>query len=113
MNEITVTELDQKLKSEEKFVLLDIREAWELDQAKIADSRLEVTAMSRLANDGPASLPESVQKKEMPVYILCHHGNRSKQVTMWLAQQGYENVFNVQGGIEEYARKINPEVGLY
>jgi rhodanese-related sulfurtransferase len=113
MQEISVTELSEKLKSEEKFVLLDVREAWELDQAKIEDSRLEVTAMSRLANEGPAALPESVQKKEMPVYILCHHGNRSKQVTMWLAQQGYENIFNVQGGIEEYARKITPEIGLY
>ena len=69
--------------------------------------------MSRLANEGPDALSESVQKKELPVYILCHHGNRSKQVTMWLESQGYENVFNVQGGIEEFANKINPEIGFY
>lgn len=113
MQEITVTDLGEKLKSDEKFVLLDVREAWELEHAKIEDSRFEVTAMSRLANEGPAALPESVQKNGMPVYVLCHHGNRSKQVTMWLTQQGYENVFNVQGGIDEFARKINPEIGLY
>ncbi|MFN3491374.1 MAG: rhodanese-like domain-containing protein [Anaerolineales bacterium] len=113
MNEITVTELEQKLKSDEKFVLLDVREAWELDQAKIADNRLEVTPMSRLAKEGPSALPESVQKKENPVYVMCHHGNRSRQVTMWLESQGYENIFNVSGGIAEFANKINPEIGVY
>src|SRR5688572_17921000 len=106
MSEITVTELDQKLKSEEKFILLDVREAWELDHAKIEDSRLEVTPMSRLANEGPDALSESIQKQELPVYVICHHGNRSMQVTMWLTQQGYKNIFNVRGGIDEYARSI-------
>lgn len=113
MNEITVTELAEKLKSEEKFVLLDVRETWELDQAKIEDSRLEVTPMSRLANEGPDALPESVQKKENPVYVLCHHGNRSRQVTMWLESQGYENIFNVQGGIDAFANQVDNSVGIY
>ena len=113
MNEITVTELSEKLKSEEKFILLDVRELSELNHAKIEDSRLEVTPMSRLANEGPSALSESIQKKEMPVYVLCHHGNRSKQVTMWLIGQGYKNIFNVSGGIDEYARAINSEIGFY
>lgn len=113
MNEITVTELAEKLKSEEKFVLLDVREAWELDQAKITDNRLAVAPMSRLASEGPSALPESVQKKEHPVYVICHHGNRSGQVTMWLESQGYDNVFNVSGGIDEFANKINPDIGVY
>jgi len=113
MNEITVTELAEKLKSDEKFILLDVREAWELETAKIEDSRLQVTPMSRLANEGPDALPESVKTKENPVYVICHHGNRSKQVTMWLESQGYENIFNVSGGIDEFANKINPEIGFY
>lgn len=113
MKEITVTQLGEKLKSEEKFVLLDVREAWELDQAKITDNRLQVTPMSRLANEGPGALPESVKNKENPVYVICHHGNRSKQVTMWLESQGYENVFNVQGGIDAFANQVDNSVGVY
>jgi predicted sulfurtransferase len=35
------------------------------------------------------------------------------QVTMWLAQQGWKNIFNVRGGIDEYARKVDRSVGLY
>lgn len=111
--EITVTELGEKLKSEEKFILLDVRELPELNRANIEDSRLEVTPMSRLAREGVAALSESTQKQEAPVYVICHHGNRSMQVSMWLAQQGFKNVFNVRGGIDEYARKVDSSVGFY
>ena len=69
--------------------------------------------MSRLAQEGIKALPEFVQSQEIPVYIICHHGNRSMQVTGWLAQQGYKNVVNVSGGIDAYARKVDPTVGFY
>jgi len=111
--EITATELGEKLKSEEKFILLDVRELPELNQAKVTDSRVEVTPMSRLAREGVAALSESAQKQEIPVYVICHHGNRSMQVTAWLVQQGFKNVFNVRGGIDEYARKVESSVGFY
>ncbi len=111
--EITVTELSDKLKSEEKFILLDVRELNELDYAKITDTRLEVTPMSSLAREGTSVLSPGVQAQEVPIYIMCHHGSRSGQVTAWLAQQGWKNIFNVRGGIDEYARKIDPSVGLY
>ena len=111
--EITVIELAEKLKSDEKFILLDVRELLELEHAKITDGRLEVTPMSRLAQEGVKALPESVQSQEIPVYVMCHHGNRSMQVTGWLAQQGYKNVFNVSGGIDAYARKVDSSVGFY
>jgi len=111
--EITVNELSQKLNSEEKFILLDVRELTELDYAKLTDSRLEVTPMSRLAREGTQALSESAKSQDVTIYVLCHHGNRSRQVTAWLAQQGWQNVFSVRGGIDEYARKIDNSVGFY
>ncbi|NWG06594.1 MAG: hypothetical protein HXY35_07925 [Chloroflexi bacterium] len=111
--EITVNELAEKLRSEDKFILLDVREPEELNRAKITDARLEVTPLSRLAHSGTAALSENVRAQNIPVYVLCHHGNRSTQVTMWLAQQGWKNVFNVRGGIDEYARKVDTSVGFY
>ena len=111
--EITVTELAEKLKSQEQFILLDVREAVELGRAKITDSRLEVTPMSRLARQGVNALPESVKARHAPVYVLCHHGNRSTDVTHWLVSQGWTNVFNVRGGIDAYAREIDKTVGFY
>jgi len=111
--EITVTELSEKLKSDEKFILLDVRELDELDYAKLTDDRLEVTPMSRLGQEGPQALSEAAQDKDARIYIMCHHGTRSAQVTAWLAQQGWQNVFNVRGGIDEYARRIDQSVGFY
>ena len=111
--EITVNELAQKLKSDEKFVLLDVRELTELGYVKLTDSRLEVMPMSRLAREGTKALSESAKSQDATIYVLCHHGNRSGQVTAWLAQQGWKNVFSVQGGIDEYARKIDSSVGFY
>jgi rhodanese-related sulfurtransferase len=111
--EITVTELSEKLKSDDKFILLDVRELTELNYAKLTDSRLEVTPMSRLAQEGPSALSESVHFQNAPIYVLCHHGNRSMQVTMWLVQQGWKDVFNVRGGIDAYARQVDRSVGLY
>lgn len=111
--EITVIELGEKLKSDEKFILLDVRELLELEYAKITDTRLEVTPMSRLASEGIGALSEAVRSQATPVYVMCHHGSRSRQATMWLIQQGLKNVINVSGGIDAYARKVDSSVGFY
>ena len=111
--EITVTDLSEKLKSEDAFILLDVRELNELDYAKLTDSRLEVTPMSRLSQDGTDALSESAQSQDVVIYVMCHTGMRSAQVTGWLKQQGWKNVFSVQDGINAYARKIDQSVGLY
>lgn len=111
--EITVTDLSAKLNSEDQFILLDVREPIELDRAEITDARLEVTPMSRLAQEGVEALSESARQKDAVIYVMCHHGNRSGRVTTWLAQQGWKNVFNVRGGIDEYARTIDNTIGFY
>ena len=109
--EITVAELSEKLTSQDQFILLDVREPHELNAARLTDSRLKVLPLSRLAREGPKALSELT--KDAPIYVICHHGNRSGQVTAWLAQQGWKNVFNVRGGIDEYAREIDQSVGFY
>lgn len=111
--EITVTELAEKLRSQDSFILLDVRELNELDYATITDARLEVTPMSSLASDGIDVLSESAKSQSAEIYVMCHHGVRSAQVTAWLAQQGWSNIKSVQGGIDAYARRIDQSVGFY
>ena len=53
--------------------------------------------MSRLAHEGTKALSDSAKAQDATIYVMCHHGNRSAQVTAWLAQQGWKNVFNVHG----------------
>lgn len=111
--EITTTDLVAKLKTDEPFILLDVRELNELNFAKLEDRRLEVTPMSRLAREGTEALSDAARSQDAMIYVLCHHGNRSGQVTLWLKQQGWKNVFSVAGGIDDYARRIDRSVGFY
>jgi rhodanese-related sulfurtransferase len=111
--EITVTELSEKLKSKDSFILLDVRELDELEYAKITDERLEVTPMSNLAQTGIDALSEAAKSPSAEIYVMCHHGTRSAQVTNWLVQQGWSNAKNVQGGIDAYARRVDSSVGSY
>jgi rhodanese-related sulfurtransferase len=111
--EINVTQLYEKLSSEDKFILLDVRELDELEFAKLLDGRVEVTPMSRLAREGTNALSDVAKSQDATIYVMCHHGTRSAQVTAWLAQQGWTNVFNVRGGIDAYARTIDRSVGFY
>jgi rhodanese-related sulfurtransferase len=113
ISEITVTDLAEKLKSDEQFILLDVREPHELGYAKLTDPRLELTPMSQLAREGPKAMSDSAQSQNATIYVMCHHGNRSAQVTDWLAQQGWKNVLNVRGGIDQYARTVDQTVGFY
>ena len=111
--EVDVYELAQKLKSGESFVLLDVREAWELDHALINDSRLKVVPTSRLAQLGVGAFSDEVWKKNTEILVLCHHGVRSAKVTEWMRAQGWTNVFSVRGGISEYARVVDGSIGKY
>ena len=111
--EVDVHELGRKLKSSQPFVLLDVREAWELDHALINDSRLKVVPTSRLAQLGVGALPDEVQQKGAEILVLCHHGVRSAKVTEWMLSQGWTNVFSVRDGISEYARVVDGSIGKY
>jgi len=113
ISEITVEDLALKLKSRDRFILLDVREPSELEQARITDPRLELAPMSRLAREGMNVFSEVARSRDAEIYVMCHHGSRSMQVTGWMASQGWTNVHNVSGGIDEYARVIDPSIGFY
>jgi rhodanese-related sulfurtransferase len=111
--EISPKEMHQKLQSEETFLLLDVRELIELNQARLTDRRVEVTPMSQLARIGPNALPEAARDPAAEIIVICHHGARSAQVTAWLLSQGWKNVKSLAGGIDAYARQVDPTVGMY
>jgi len=88
--EIDVHELARKLETEESFVLLDVREAWELNYALINDNRLKVAPMSRLSQLGVEALPDEARNKDVEILVMCHHGVRSANVAGWLLAQGWK-----------------------
>ncbi|MCA9941094.1 MAG: hypothetical protein KC418_20785 [Anaerolineales bacterium] len=111
--QITPPELARRRAAGDALVLLDVREPMELRYASLGDG-VELAPLSRLAALGIQALPASVvNDKTAEIVVICHHGNRSAQVTTWLQQQGWTNVLNLTGGIDAYARQVDPSVGSY
>lgn len=110
---LSVQELAQKRKNGDNFILLDVREPNELLYANLGEGVI-AAPLSELAQRGPDALPEAIlADKEAEIVVMCHHGIRSAQVTAWLRQQGWNNVLNMDGGIDAYAIAVDPTVGRY
>ncbi len=87
-------------------VLLDVRERWEYDTAHLSGSLL--MPMGEVAGRAYNELDP-----DEPVIVLCHHGARSLNVTMWLRQQGYEHAQSLAGGIDAWSRTVDPTIPRY
>ncbi|MCL4831603.1 MAG: hypothetical protein KJZ86_04150 [Caldilineaceae bacterium] len=111
--EISVQEVSDKLDNGEQFILLDVRERHELAQASFVKGTFEFVPLSELAQKKLDALPSALQDKDAAIVVFCHKGVRSAQVTMWLKQQGWTNVLSMAGGIDAWAKQIDPDVGLY
>jgi rhodanese-related sulfurtransferase len=104
--EITPEALKALRDSGNGVTVLDVREPWEYDAAKIAGSKH--IAMG----DIPARFNQELDPEEH-IVVVCHHGVRSMNVTAWLRQQGFEKVQSLQGGIDRWARQVDSSVPLY
>jgi rhodanese-related sulfurtransferase len=111
--EMTAREVGDLLTQGADFVLLDVREPYELNWARLEDDRVLHVPLSYVAQRGLAALPDGLRQHPGPLVVLCHLGFRSAQVTAWLRQMGWTNVYNLAGGIDAYARQIDPGVGYY
>jgi rhodanese-related sulfurtransferase len=94
------------LMSEGKARLIDVREPWEFDTAKIEGSMLMPMG------DVPARAHQELDPEERLV-VLCHHGMRSMNVTVWLRNQGFEQAQSVRGGIDAWSAEVDASVPRY
>ncbi len=104
--EITPEDLKSLLEANSDVVVLDCREPWEFETAKMEGSK------HIPMNDIPARFPQEVDAGKH-VVVVCHHGVRSMNVTVWLRKQGYEKVQSLAGGIDRWARQIDRKVPVY
>jgi len=103
--EISPTDTAALLK-DGKARLIDVREPWEFATAKIDGSVLIPMG------DVPARAHQELDPDERLV-VLCHHGARSLNVTVWLRNQGFENAQSLRGGIEAWSAEVDPKVPRY
>jgi len=104
--EIAPEELQSLLESNSDVVVLDVREPWEIETAAMGHTQ------HIPMNEIPARFSQELDREKHMV-VVCHHGVRSYNVTDWLRRQGYDKVQSLAGGIDRWARQIDPRVPLY
>ncbi len=106
MRQMTPTELHTYLQEATiPPLLIDVREPWEYALCRIADTQL--IPMGQVATVSAAF------DKEQEIVLICHHGIRSRQVARFLEQRGFSNVINLSGGINAWAREVDPTMQVY
>jgi rhodanese-related sulfurtransferase len=86
-------------------LLLDVREEWEYRLCSLPGSvHIPMGAV-------PARAAELVPDKE--VVVVCHHGGRSQQVANWLQRNGFDKLHNLAGGVDAWAREVEPSMPVY
>lgn len=86
-------------------ILVDVRETWEYQYCHIDGSLL--VPLRQI----PERLTELDPQAEF--VMICHHGVRSYRAGLFLEQAGFANVYNLQGGVEAWARDADPTMRKY
>ena len=105
MESLNVIQLKKELETDPQTVLLDVRDKWEYD-------------LCHLDNSVNISLSEITERKDeldkQPrTVILCHHGMRSTIAGEYLISEGFEQIVNLEGGIDAWASTIDQSMTRY
>lgn len=88
-------------------VLLDVRQPFEFEAAKIAGAELIPLPELQERHDDLDADPAQ------RILVLCHHGVRSVKATLMLRALGYTNVWSIAGGIDWWSQRVDPAVPRY
>ena len=103
MKEVTVSELKKMMDDKVDFQLLDIREVHEYEEANLGG---DLIPMGEVVDN------LSKISKDKTVVVHCRSGARSTAVVNLLESQfGYNNLYNLKGGIIAWKNEINPAMG--
>jgi len=98
-------ELKQRIDRGEKMEIIDVRETFEHEVARIEGARL--LPLSRFPEWAGTLDPDA------EIVFMCHHGIRSAQVCAYLARDGFMHLYNLAGGIDRWSSEVDPNVPRY
>lgn len=105
VQQLTVQALQQRLIAGERLTLVDVREGWEYALCALPDSlHLPMALVPRQF----AQLP-----RDNDIVVICHHGVRSQMAAGMLRRNGFTRLYNLHGGIDAWAREIDPQMAVY
>jgi rhodanese-related sulfurtransferase len=103
--EISAQEAAELLR-EGKARLIDVREPWEFETARIEGGELMPMG------DVPSRAHQELDPDER-IVVVCHLGQRSLSVAAWLRNQGFEQAQSLRGGIDAWSGEVDPKVPRY
>ncbi|MDQ7947568.1 MAG: rhodanese-like domain-containing protein [Pedobacter sp.] len=104
MKEISVEELKQKIDNKEDFQLIDVRETFEYEMSNLDGLNIPLAGIL-IETDKIAT--------DKPVIVQCRSGKRSAAAIMQLEQQGFDNLYNLKGGILAWQEAFDPNMQVY
>lgn len=102
---ISPAQLQALLRERPDTVLLDVREDDEVALCALPGHHHIPMNLIPLRHN---ELPDDV-----PIVLYCHHGIRSLNSARYLAEAGFDDLYNLSGGIDAWARDIDPEMARY
>ncbi len=106
---LAVTEL-AGLQSDREVILVDVREAAEVEIVSLPDS-IWIPLGELPAR--VAEIPGRADPESPEIVVYCHHGIRSQLACKFLSDFGFEKLWNLTGGIDEYAQLVDPQLPRY
>lgn len=105
--EVNVQDVKKMMDSGQKFLLLDVRQPQEYEHVNIEGSKL--IPLKELGQ----RIGELSGYEDQPIVVHCHHGGRSMQATLFLRNQGFNDVKNMAGGMDAWSVQIDPSKPRY
>ena len=105
INSISAQEAKKLLQSNSALKLIDVRETWEYKLAKIKNAQLIPL------REFPKRLSEFNSNDSYLIY--CHHGSRSFFACAYMIQQGFKEVYNLDGGIDSWSSEVDSSIPKY
>lgn len=102
--EISVADLKEKLDRGEDVFILDVREQGEYEFCNLGGYLIPL-------RDLPKRVKELDPDRE--IIVMCHSGGRSARAVQFLRQSGFPRAKNLSGGIDRWAREIDPKLPRY
>jgi monothiol glutaredoxin len=104
IRQLSAPELKAMIDSGTPFEFVDVRTDEERAIAAIEGSRL----LDRAYHDYLMTLD-----RDTPIVFQCHHGIRSQGAAQYCLREGFRNLYNLRGGIEEWSLLVDPSVPRY
>jgi monothiol glutaredoxin len=104
IQQLTAHDLKRMLDSGEPFELVDVRTPEERAIAAIPGARL----LDQQCHDDLLARP-----RDTSIVFQCHHGIRSQSAAEYFLQAGFQNLYNLSGGIDAWSRLVDPSIPRY